>query len=450
MTEFLKSQMDYIFFIYGMSFFILASSSLLLIRAQKIKLPWFWLGLFGFTHAVNEWLDIFSISVGDNPVFGMLRLTVILLSFVFLAEFSWLSFLALKGRCLSQWFFIPWLLLVYSGWFFGKDSGFNFTCRYFLGFVSSFSAGIIMYLHALKLKKPQRRLIATLGLFIGAYSFTQLIISSPPALLNNTLLNQDNFIRFFGFPVQLLRAVLIMCAAFTILAYWYSAQEWLDSRGLRKKERRRALLIWSAYLILAISGWLITQKIGAYFRQSNVDELSAKANTASAAVNFRRVETLTASAADIGTPDYERLKEQLKAINEANVDLTYVYLMRFDNGKIVFLADSEPDSSGSSSPPGQVYEEAPPELKAKFLSRRTFIVDAYTDRWGSWLSAFAPVIDLRNNKIVALIGMDMDINIWQQKMFLYRLLGILISFCMFILFFVFLLSARLTAPLMKG
>jgi len=435
--------MDYIFFIYGMSFFILASSSLLLIRDQKVKLPWFWLGLFGFTHALNEWLDIFSISVGDNPVFGMLRLTVILLSFVFLAEFSWLSFLALKGRPLSQWFFIPWLLLVYSGWYFGKDSGLNFTCRYFLGFVSSFSAGIILYLHALKLKNPQRRLIATLGLFIGAYSFTQLIISSPPALLNNTLLNQDNFIRFFGFPVQLLRAALIMCAAFTILTYWYLSQGLLNSSGLGKKERRRVLLIGSAYLILAISGCLITQKIGAYFRQSNVDELSAKANTVSAAVNFRRVETLTASAADIGTPDYERLKEQLKAINEANVDLTYVYLMRFDNGRIVFLADSEPDSSANSSTPGQVYEEASPELKAKFLSRRTFIVDAYTDRWGSWISAFAPVVDLRNNKIVALIGMDMDVNIWQQKMFLHRLLGILISFCMFILFFVFFVISRI-------
>ena len=115
-------------------------------------MPWFWLGLFGFTHAINEWLDILSISLGDNYTFSLLRLVAIMLAFVFLAEFSWLSFLALKGKYFNQWFFIPWLLLVYLGWYFGKDDGFNFTCRYFLGFVSAFSAGIILILHALKLK----------------------------------------------------------------------------------------------------------------------------------------------------------------------------------------------------------------------------------------------------------------------------------------------------------
>ena len=51
------------------------------------------------------------------------------------------------------------------------------------------------------------------------------------------------------------------------------------------------------YLILIILGWLITQNIGVYFRKLNADELLAKANTASAAVNFRRVATLTAPLA---------------------------------------------------------------------------------------------------------------------------------------------------------
>jgi len=78
-----------------------------------------------------------------------------------------LSFLALKGKSLNQWFFIPWFLLVYLGWYFGKDDGFNFTCRYFLGFVSAFSAGVILILHALKLKDIQKRLIFSLGFFYG-------------------------------------------------------------------------------------------------------------------------------------------------------------------------------------------------------------------------------------------------------------------------------------------
>ncbi len=334
--------------------------------------------------------------------------------------------------------------MAYLGWHFGKEEGFNITCRYLVGFVSALSAGTLLILYSLKLKDRQRRLIAILGWFIAVYSFTQLVISNPPFLLKYTLFNQDNFVKFFGFPVQLLRCVLAMCAAFTLLTYWYLLQGWLDSEGLNKQRGKRVLLIWLAYLTLAILGWLITQNLGLYLLQSNLDELSAKADTASAAVNFRRVETLTASPADIGNSDYERLKEQLKAINEANLDLTYVYLMRFDNGKIIFLVDSEPDFSSNSSPPGQVYDEAAPELRAKFLSQKTFIIDAYTDRWGSWISAFAPIIDLENKRMIALIGMDMDIRIWQQKIFRHRLLGIFISFCMFILFSVFFIISQIS------
>ncbi|MFA7294487.1 MAG: PAS domain S-box protein [Candidatus Omnitrophota bacterium] len=434
MELFFKSQMDYIIFIYGMSFFILAVVCLLLIRIQEKILPWFWLGLFGFAHAINEWLDLWALSVGDTFSFRLVRLGVLVLSFILLAEFSRLSFLVLKGKSLSRWLLIPSLLLVYLGWYFGKDSGLNFTCRYFLGFVSAFSAGVILIFYALKLKNTQRRLIASLGIFITAYSFTQLVIANPPFLLKHTLFNQDNFFRFFGFPIQLLRSVLAMCAAFTILTYWYFVQGWLYKGRLKKERRSGLLLIGSIYLILLILGWLFTYNIGVYFQQSNVDELLAKAKTASAAINFRRVETLTVAPADIGTLDYERLKEQLKAINEANLDLKYVYLMRIDAGKIIFLADSEPDYSANSSPPGQVYEEAPQELKSKFLSRQTFVIDAYADRWGNWVSAFSPIIDLKSNKMVALIGMDVDVKIWQQKMFKHRLFGILISLCILILF----------------
>ncbi len=437
MIEFFKSQMDYIYFIYGMSFFILAAACLLLTKTQETRLPWFWLGLFGFFHAVNEWLDLWALVIGETVFLVPVRLAVLFVSFVFLAGFSWFSFLALEKKFSGYWLFIPWLLLVYSGWYFGKGNGFNFTCRYFLGFASAFAAGVILVFYASKFKDTPGRLIAALGFFIGIYSFTQLVISSPPFLLKHTLFNQDNFLRFFGFPIQLLRSVLVMCISFIVLTYWYFVQGWLDKDKSGKQRSKRVFLAVSAYLILIVLGWLITQRIGTYFCQSNVNELSAKAKTASAAINFRRVETLTATSADIGTSDYERLKEQLKAINEANVDLTYVYLMRLDNGKITFLADSEPDSSVNSSPPGQVYEEAPEELKNKFLSRKTFIVDSYIDRWGNWVSVFSPIVDSKRNKIVALIGMDMDVRVWQQKIFWHRLLGILISFCIFVLFSVF-------------
>ena len=107
MIALFKSQMDYIFFIYGMSFFILAAACLLLIMTQETKLPWFWLGMFGFTHAIKEWLDLFSISIGDNSVFNLLRLLTILLSFIFPGAIFLAEFLSIKRQVFKSMVFYP-------------------------------------------------------------------------------------------------------------------------------------------------------------------------------------------------------------------------------------------------------------------------------------------------------------------------------------------------------
>ena len=134
MTEFFKAQLDYVFFIYGMSFFILAVACLLLIKIQEQKFPWFWLGAFGFSHALNEWLDMFAISLGDTIVFKFIRLSILMLSFLSLVEFSRCSLLEIRKNTLSRWFYLPLLFCVYLGWHFGKADGFGFVSRYLLFF----------------------------------------------------------------------------------------------------------------------------------------------------------------------------------------------------------------------------------------------------------------------------------------------------------------------------
>ena len=199
--------------------------------------------------------------------------------------------------------------------------------------------------------------------------------------------------------------------------------------------RRKAHVVWVVflYLIFIILGWVITEGVGQSYKHLTDKDFIAQVNTAAAAVNPRRILTLSASAADLDNPDYIRLKEQIKEIKKVNDDLTFVYLMRLQDNKVVFLADSDPSTSPGYSPPGQVYKESPAGLREKFFKPESFILGPYTDRWGTWVSAYSPIIDFETRAVISRIGMDIKITVFQDKLLRQRIIGILVAFALFIL-----------------
>ncbi len=84
MADFFKSQMDYIFFFYGLSFILLLPLCHFLNRRSQRFLPWVWLGLFGLAHGLNEWLDLLALDLLKNHVLDLARIGLMTLSFVFL------------------------------------------------------------------------------------------------------------------------------------------------------------------------------------------------------------------------------------------------------------------------------------------------------------------------------------------------------------------------------
>ena len=71
------AQLDFIFFVYGLSFLLLATVLWQLPQRARdgiTGLPWGWLALFGLLHGTNEWLDMLALSLGDTTSFRLLRL----------------------------------------------------------------------------------------------------------------------------------------------------------------------------------------------------------------------------------------------------------------------------------------------------------------------------------------------------------------------------------------
>ena len=112
------------------------------------------------------------------------------------------------------------------------------------------------------------------------------------------------------------------------------------------------------------------------------------------AVNIESIQSLSGTPADLDSPQYQLLKEQLSAVRSANPQCRFVYLLgRKADGTLFFFVDSEKAESKDYSPPGQVYSEAPEGCYRVFAGRTEFVEGPYTDRWGKWVSALIPILD---------------------------------------------------------
>ncbi len=110
---------------------------------------------------------------------------------------------------------------------------------------------------------------------------------------------------------------------------------------------------------------------------------------------------------DEETDTYKDLKKYLQMIRDNDPDITYIYTMREnDKNEIEFIVDAE-ESLENISHIGDVYFDASPLLKNDFKNINTTIVekDFTTDKWGTWLSGYAPFYD-KNGKVEGVIGID--------------------------------------------
>jgi PAS domain S-box-containing protein len=177
-----------------------------------------------------------------------------------------------------------------------------------------------------------------------------------------------------------------------------------------KNPRLTALPLFAFLAAVAFFACLV---VGGADRKMRADLLQ-QTRLVAQAVEIKRVLALSATETDLDNPHYLQLKEKLAAVRSANPQCRFVYLMgRRADGTVFFFVDSEPASSKDYSPPGQVYDEVPAGFRRVFDTRTTTVEGPVTDRWGTWVSALVPLIDLQNGAVVAVLAMDIDARDWK-------------------------------------
>jgi len=89
------------------------------------------------------------------------------------------------------------------------------------------------------------------------------------------------------------------------------------------------------------------------------ERMQSLVRTAAATLESANVAALAGSSADVGTPAFDAIRDELRRVRDVNPDFRFVYLMRpapGAPGKLAFLADAESPESPDYSAPGDVYD----------------------------------------------------------------------------------------------
>ena len=428
MRNFFGSQLDYIYFCYGLAFFILASVCLLLVKTRSHdKVPWLWLGLFAMAHGIAEWLDLTATYTGEIRIFNFIRTGFVFLSFIFLSEFGRLSFFILCNKTVKRQVYLPAILIAGWGYLFYGLPGFSTFSRYLFGFVGGLTASFILFHIAKKFADTINAAVwlKRVAIALGIYSFTH-ILSPQADFFPAAVLNYNTFFNTTGIPVALLRGVIAFWIAITLWCYW----NFYDRET--PVYRRKIFLTYSVlftilFFLILLFGWCYTEHLKRKELQDVKLDTLNKALLGSSMLDFQNIPLLSGSADDHGKLPFENLKLQLKALRDSNPYYRFVCLLGMKQEKVFFYVDAEPPDSKDYSPPGQIYEEVPLQVRETFVTGESLFIGPFTDRWGSWYSAFVAVRDPHTAQILAVLEIDNDAKKTGSRLILARLGGIVFT-----------------------
>lgn len=151
-----------------------------------------------------------------------------------------------------------------------------------------------------------------------------------------------------------------------------------------------------------------------HFAQSSEQEsLFLRTQTVAGAFDVREIAQLRGEMSDEATPAYQSLKQRLVRIGKVNPDVVSVYITGYRSGEVFFYADSVESGEVGEATPGLVYDEASPEFVSVMTEGMTIFEGPLADRWGTWVSAIAPIFDSTTGAVVASIGMDINASAYQ-------------------------------------
>ena len=409
--------MDYIFLVYGLSFLAIAVVLFGKRKTGGIQLPWPFLACFGLLHGINEWLDMFALGMGDSPWFKIARLIILAFSFILLLEFGRRGAIAQGLKLPGAWFMLIPVGLGGLGAMAGPD-GLNAAFRYSLGLPGGLWAGWVLFRHSRALRGISRHAFRASSLGFAAYGLAAGLVTPDAGFPPSTLLNQEAFLEAFGFPIQIVRMICAaLCAMSLYVAFLkpregedaYSTWDWTIPAGL--------------FLLLSIGIWAVNlqgDRVDGELRRSLLVQATSIART----INPERLKALSFTEKDSKSPEFQRLRGYMAAYGEA-IGCRGIYSLALRDDNLLFGPEFYAKNDPHASKPGTAYRKPSPKIWGIFNTGQALTIGPYTDEFGDFVSALAPVRDPLNGRVLVVIGVDIEAAKWKSQVMRSRFMAIL-------------------------
>ena len=166
-------------------------------------------------------------------------------------------------------------------------------------------------------------------------------------------------------------------------------------------------------ILLFLGGWWASLATGRAEDERQRSALATEVSALARAINPERATQLHFSEADLENPAFLRLRTQLRAYAE-NAAFDYVFTVALRDDALVFGPESIDPDDPLASPPGTRYKLPPDELGSVFRDGITVSVGPYTDEYGTFISAFAPVFDPVTRTVILSIAADIGADDWHK------------------------------------
>ncbi|MFA6242902.1 MAG: PAS domain S-box protein, partial [Candidatus Hydrogenedentales bacterium] len=178
---------------------------------------------------------------------------------------------------------------------------------------------------------------------------------------------------------------------------------------------RMTMLLVAAMAVLLALGWWAGVLRAADMDAKLRDDLLRRSISVAQALNPELVNQCTFTPADKGTPAYDQIREQMIAFGKT-MRTRGIYSMALRDGKIYFGPENYPEGDSMASPPGTLYQQPSPGCLEVFRNRRPITDGPFQDEYGTFVSAYVPILDTHGDEVLAVIGVDILAKDWNASL----------------------------------
>lgn len=415
MSQFFSQNLDFLYFFYGSAFFLLGAAGFIFQAREKAGrqglMDWLWLGVFGFSYAINQWLELFAFSHQKDNYFLFPRLLFLTIAFVALQEFAVNSYENLIRPPASVKVSVRFSLfhrlvyctpyLIFAGFlFFIHDrQTFILLAKYVLGGPASLSAAFVFWVFARRHESRTR----------WAYGFVSL------AFVFNTILFIENerFLFWNVFPeipFAFYRSLIATAVSFLLI---YQATKTVLSLqpepSVGGKKRRRALVysFLIFYLFFFILGYRLVTVADAYANRQMRQLVLSDARNLADIIGMTDIKQFVSGTETSQYKRILRMHNRMTQLAELSFYSQALYLVMPDREKFSFLVGSVPQVFPYEASPsfGSIPQKA---IADAYYSQHPTFFGPFQSRSGQKIyTLFFPVVD-PNGQALVLLGMEVD------------------------------------------